>query len=121
MKELVIDRAKWARVMQDGKQPCGFSSLLNSQRTGMCCLGHWLKVQGFNDNALLNKAMPQDVEGVDLSMVSESWIRKATAVNDREELEDYTDAEQEQYLIQHFSKIGWKLSFTGKTPPCSSS
>lgn len=108
IKELVIDRALWGPfklLREDGR---------------MCCLGHLGLACGVPKTAMLNRALPCDLNKerrlypMSPTICDENWVSVCSAINDsrHSSLE-----EKEAKLIKAFSDFrgdGIKLSFIGE-------
>lgn len=136
-KKYVIDRKRWLRGT--GGE---FSSLLNSQRNGMCCMGHICQQEGVSDVLLEGKLTPVDAiysakkKNLEVPKVIYDFFtievmppteerpiledrldasclsNHAACINDDEELSDETREERLKIL---FKEKGVELEFFGPT------
>lgn len=107
MKQMTIVRSKWARRTQDRNFPNGQSGLLN--HTGaMCCLGFNCKLNGAADADMLNTGMPDARFICDLDYQARA---RAVVLNDRQDHNTQSDAEQEAAIAALFLEANVEVTF----------
>jgi hypothetical protein len=115
-RKVIIDRTKWARVNQEGKQVNGESALEN-YKGGMCCMGFFCKQVYPSFENLIREAYPSDIGITELSRINDpdeaSLEAQLVDVNDRciEETRPLTDQEQEDRIKSLFAQVGVEVEF----------
>lgn len=105
MQQIKIDRQRWGRV-KFGEPPC--AGYLLDNKGNQCCLGFWCEQsQGISKEQMLGQLTPCEVD----ENLLKPWHHWAIILNDRNENEKFTDAEQEEALIKLFAENGYELSF----------
>jgi hypothetical protein len=117
VKSFTIDRATW--LHGEGSDD---SYLLRPADGKMCCLGHYLKAVGIEEEAITSVDTPSNLPVEVLNEIP-SWLLHENRIHVSSECQylmkdndDTTDSrnEKEANIIAGFKEVGIDVSFTGR-------
>jgi hypothetical protein len=117
VKSFTIDRAIWLHGEGSGN-----SYLLRPFDGKMCCLGHYLKAVGVEDEAITSVDTPSDLP-FEIQKEIPSWLMGGCRIEVSPECQklmidndDTTDprGEKEAAIIAGFKEVGIEVTFTGE-------
>jgi hypothetical protein len=144
MKELIIDRAIWARGDVFAKEqvaagaPCAGNWLLDVAGK-MCCIGIYLKSCGLPEERLKKVGEPVDVlnqatiDGAEVELPKEAlWLLETTHGSEDEpshtnsdtasalmaenDSDEVSEEDREKVIASIFAKVDIEVKFVGETP-----